>query len=100
MLIAPKLPLTLTQLEHTAHPDFVWLRVMGIITCILGYYYTNATTTKNVDFLRVTVKGRIGAFLIFIVLALFGIVPPIVAGFGVVDFLAGVYTHHLLEKMK
>lgn len=74
-----------------------WLRIFGLIVIALGYYYRTAALNNYTEFFRASVHGRMLVFIGLVILALFGLVPVIVAVFGVVDAMAAFHTAHGLR---
>jgi hypothetical protein len=70
----------------------VWIRILGVIVGILGFYYIQAGRNDLTPFFRATVYGRTVVLAAFIVFAIIGLVKPILILFGLVDFLGGVWT--------
>lgn len=55
LLVAPGL--TLAPLGVAA-PTEVWIRVVGALAIVIGYYYWSCGAAGAVDFFRATVRGR------------------------------------------
>ncbi len=72
--------------------DEVWIRVLGVVTLIMGYYYVVAGRNELVSFFKaslLTRPARIGCFAGFVVL---GMAKPVLVAFGLIDLLAAVWT--------
>jgi hypothetical protein len=70
----------------------VWIRVVGMLVVILGYYYMTAARNELVPFLRATVVGRTAVLVSFIGFVVLGLAPPILILFGVIDAVAAGWT--------
>lgn len=70
----------------------VWVRVVGMLAVLLGYYYSSAARSDLTPFLRWTVHARSSVLVFFLVFAALGLAPPILVVFGVVDALAAGWT--------
>jgi hypothetical protein len=89
LIVAPNTLLRLFLLPET---DEVWIRVVGMLVMILGFYYSQAARKNLSDFLRLTVIGRSAVLLFFFAFVLAGLAPPILILFGVIDFAAAMWT--------
>jgi hypothetical protein len=70
----------------------VWIRVLGVVVGILGFYYIQAARNGLTPFFRATVYGRTVVLISLIVLGVLGLMKPILILLGVIDFLGGVWT--------
>jgi len=75
-----------------AKTDEVWIRVVGMLVLILGYYYNHAAREEYKSFFRCTVYARIGVLLFFIGFVALGLAPVPLILFGVVDVVAALWT--------
>ncbi len=89
LIVAPNTLLRLFLLPET---DEVWIRVVGMLVMILGFYYSQAARKNLSDFFRLTVIGRSAVLLFFIAFVLAGLAPPILILFGVIDFAGAMWT--------
>jgi hypothetical protein len=89
LLIAPNALLLLFGLPETSE---VWVRVVGMLVVILGYYYATAARNELTAFLRATVYARISVLVCFTAFVFFGFAPPVLILFGVIDALAAGWT--------
>ncbi len=89
LVVVPNLLLGLFGIPKT---DEVWVRVVGMLVLILGYYYSQAARMGLSDFFRLTVVGRTAVLLFFIAFVLAGFAPPVLILFGVIDFAAAMWT--------
>jgi hypothetical protein len=95
VIAAPNLVLALFGLPPTSE---VWLRVVGLLAAILGYYYFQAARHDLVPFYRASVPARVFAFLSFVAFVLFGLVKPSLILFGAFDLLGAAWTFFALRS--
>ncbi len=89
LLAAPGLPLALFR-DQTE--DVVWLRVLGLVVAILGFYYIQAARHELKPFFQATVYARPVVILVFIVMVLFRLGKPYMILFGLGDLLGALWT--------
>ncbi len=94
LLFIPNVLLSIFQIEET---DEVWIRVVGVVVLILGFYYSQAARKGLEDFFRLTVFGRTALLLFFIGFVVAGFAPPVLILFGVIDFAGAMWTGHSLR---
>ena len=94
LVVAPAL---LTGLFGLDAPQEVWIRVLGAIVTILGFYYLFAARHEAKDFFWATVWGRPAVIVFFTAFALLGLAEPILILFGVVDLLGAGWTFAALR---
>lgn len=75
-----------------------WVRVLGLVTLIVGFYYWHCGRTGATEFFRATLVGRTAALLLFALLALAGLIPKMMALAGVLDFAGAIWTWLALRK--
>jgi hypothetical protein len=75
-----------------ARTDEVWIRVVGTLVLILGYYYNHAARQGFTSFFRCTAYARFSVLLFFIAFVLLGFAPPALILFGVIDAVAALWT--------
>lgn len=92
-VIAPNLLLSLFGIP-TAEG---WARITGLLAFNIGAYAWAAARHEYQAFFVASVWIRIEAWLVLTVLALLGLVPPVIALFGVVDLVGGVWTGYCLR---
>ncbi len=94
LLIAPSLVLAPLGI---AAPTEVWIRVVGALALVVGYYYWACGTAGTVEFFRASVRGRI-LFAALTVLLVAAFAAPIqVLLFGIIDLLGAAWTVHGLR---
>ena len=89
LVVLPNLLLSVFRFPET---NEVWVRVVGMLVVILGFYYSTAARNELAPFLRATVYGRIAVLLFFIAFVLLGFAPPVLVLFGVIDAAAAIWT--------
>ena len=70
----------------------VWIRVVGLLISLLGFYYIMAGRKDLTEFIRLSVYGRAVVIVPYIVFIALGFVQPIVIVFGIVDLLGAIWT--------
>jgi hypothetical protein len=91
-------PNTLLALFGLPETNEVWVRVVGMLVVILGYYYLTAARNELTAFLRATVYGRFAVLLFFVAFVVFGFAPPILILFGAIDAAAAGWTGMALRS--
>lgn len=97
VIAAPNPVLALFGLPPTSE---VWLRVVGLLAAILGYYYVQAAHHDLVPFYRASVPARVFAFLSFVAFVLFGLVKPSLILFGAFDLFGAAWTFFALRSSR
>ncbi|MBL8329088.1 MAG: hypothetical protein JNJ71_09575 [Rubrivivax sp.] len=93
LLLAPALVLGL--LGMTAPAD-IWVRVLGALAIVVGYYYIHCAMRNDRHFFQASVLGRLGfAALCVLLVAAFG-APWQLLLFGVIDVAGALWTRHAL----
>ncbi len=72
--------------------DEIWIRVVGVLVAVLGYYYFEASRREWTGFMQATVYGRLGVLFGFACFVVLGLAPLVLLVFGVVDGAAAVWT--------
>ncbi|UCG26986.1 MAG: hypothetical protein JSV24_08395 [Bacteroidales bacterium] len=88
-LFIPNKILPLFKFPETSEP---WIRIMGIIVAIIGFYYIIAALNELTPFFWATVVGRFAILVGFILLVVTRKAQPMLIGFGVVDAARGFWT--------
>ncbi len=88
------------QLRH-AHvgAPFEPVRLLGILTLIVGGYYLGAARAELGAFFSMTVYGRSLAFALMAILVVVGASPPALLAVGVVDLAGAVWTYRALAAV-
>ena len=88
-LMIPNTILPLFKFPKTNEP---WIRVMGTIVLILGFYYIIAAQNELTPFFWATVVGRFALLVSFIMLVVTKKAQPMLIMFGVIDAAGGLWT--------
>ena len=97
LLVAPNILLGLFGIPPTTD---VWIRVLGVLVGILGFYYIQAGRNELTAFFRATLYGRCALLVLFIGLVVLGFAPAMLILIGVIDFLGAVWTGFALRGSK
>ena len=89
LLVVPNLLLGIFAFPETQE---VWVRVVGMLVFILGFYYATAGRNGLTAFLRVTVYGRMAVLLFFTAFVLLDFAPPVLILFGAIDAAGALWT--------
>ena len=95
LVVAPNIVLGLFALPATDEP---WVRVLGLVAGVIGYYYIYAAKESLRLFYPATVHGRLVASLVFLGLVVTKLGPWQLLIFGAVDALAALWTHLALRR--
>ncbi len=93
-------PNTLLSLFGLAETTDVWVRVVGMLVVILGYYYMTAASSESTAVIRATVVGRCAVLVFFVAFVLLEFAPPILTLFGVIDAAAAAWTGFALRAAR
>ncbi len=88
-LFIPNTVLPIFKFPKTNEP---WIRILGIIVVILGFYYIVAAQNELTPFFWATVVGRFAVLISFIVLVVIKKAQPMLIMFGVIDAAGGLWT--------
>ena len=96
LMVIPNVLLTIFGIPTTTE---VWVRVVGMLVLLLGYYYTRASRNEKemISFFRWTVHARSSVIIFFIIFVALGFVTPLLILFGVVDLVAAIWTWKALH---
>ncbi|MEO8609354.1 MAG: hypothetical protein ABI690_15790 [Chloroflexota bacterium] len=72
MLTIPNVPLKIFGLPET---NEVWIRVVGMMSLVLGYYFVQSARKELTDFFRSTLLTRSAAIVFFILFVVLGLAP-------------------------
>lgn len=97
-LVLATIPNVLLSLFRVPETNEVWIRIVGLLAGVLGFYYLTAARNELTSFFRATVIGRMAALVIFSSFVVLGIAPPALVLFGIVDGAAAVWTGLALRK--
>lgn len=94
MVLSPNFLLKLFFVPET---NEVWIRVAGVLVLILGLYYFLASRNDIKLFFKWTVYARSSVVIFFIGFVIFGLAPPVLILFGIVDAAAAYWTNTCLK---
>ena len=97
LTVIPNVLLSLFTLPET---NEVWIRVVGMLILILGFYYFQASKSEIKKFFQWTVYCRIAVLIFFVVFVLLDFAPPILILFGFIDAVAALWTQLSLLSEK
>ncbi|MEO6394674.1 MAG: hypothetical protein ABIO40_02030 [Devosia sp.] len=76
----------------------VWIRLAGSLVVIIGWFFLVAARHENGPFFRATLLARPFLFLSLVAFVLFGLAPPQLILFGVIDLLGALWTFLALRR--
>ncbi len=79
-------------------PAEVWIRVLGVVAAILGYYYWVCGNANLVEFFRASIRGRIGFAVLVVLLIVLFKAPLQLLLFAGVDLAGAVWTALAMRK--
>ncbi len=89
LLLAPDLMLGVLGLAPASD---IWIRVLGALALVLGFYYWACGTAGATAFHEATIPGRIAFFVLCAGLVLAADAPAVLLVFGAVDVLGAAWT--------
>jgi hypothetical protein len=95
LVLAPNPTLGLFGLPPTGE---VWIRVVGVLVLIIGYYNVRLGRAGLPLYARLTVHARVAVFGFFVVFVLAGLVKPVVILVGVIDLAGAIWTAAALRR--
>jgi len=96
LIAVPNLLFALLSIPATHE---VWIRVVGVLTLILGYYFIQAARKEVIEFMRWTVHARIAFMTFCIIFVLLGFIGPVLLLFGLLDLLGAIWTALALRSI-
>ncbi len=97
LVLVPNVLLSLFYFPETSE---VWIRIVGMLVLILGFYYFQAAKNDLRSFSQATVYGRAAVLIFFIAFVLLDFAQPMLILFGAVDALAALWTQLSLRSEK
>ena len=85
-------PNTLLRIFEFPDADGLWIRVVGMLVIILGFYYSHVARAELRPFFVWTVIARTSVLLFFVAFVIAGFAPTTLILFGVIDFAAAMWT--------
>lgn len=95
MIIAPALPL---QILGWPIEGLDWIRMLGVVTMIVGYYYLQLGRNDVLTFCKYSAQMRLLIPLVFTGMVFAFGMDPLYIALTAVDFLGGVWTWNALRK--
>jgi len=89
LFVAPNLLLRLFGFPLTQE---IWIRVVGLLAFLLGFYYLQAARAELRAFFVWTIPTRVCVFVAFLAFVLLHMAAPALALFGLIDFCAALWT--------
>lgn len=78
----------------------VWIRVVGLLVTILGFYFLYSVRHDDRRFYRATIFARLGFFAGVTAFALLNLAGPMLILFGVIDLVGAGWTWWALRERK
>ena len=95
LVCIPNIFLATLQMPET---NEVWIRVVGVLAWVIGFYYNRAGATNLQPFFGLTVPTRVTVFLFFVFFAIMKWVSPVIIGIGVIDLAGALWTWMAMKK--
>jgi hypothetical protein len=95
LLVTPNLLLSLFGFAPTAE---IWIRVLGALALIIGYYYWACGTANDRTFFKATIPGRLTFCALCVALVVAAGAPLPLLAFGVADVLGAAWTYLALRS--
>jgi hypothetical protein len=89
LAIAPDISLPLLGLARSTD---AWVRIVGVLTGILAFYFLNSARDNDRSFFQATVVARIIFFAGVTTLVLVRLAEPRFVAFGVIDLAGALWT--------
>ena len=91
LVVAPNVLLRFFSVPETSE---VWIRVVGVVVLLIGYYYVRAAIDNKgmTKFFRWTIYTRSSVIVFFTVFVLLNYVKPTLILFGVFDLAGAIWT--------
>lgn len=86
------IPAFVCQMLTLDAPQGVWVRITGMLFCILAYYCVCAASQEATAFIRWSVYSRPTTLLFLGAFAAAKLVQPVILIFGVIDVAASLWT--------
>ncbi len=95
LFVSPNGMLSIFGQPPTQEP---WLRVLGIVSLVLGFYYVSAARAEVTPFFRATVLGRALGAVVFTALVVSGAAPRFVLLMAGLDGAGALWTWSALRR--
>ncbi|MFC1529934.1 hypothetical protein ACFL6R_04360 [Gemmatimonadota bacterium] len=103
LLLGPVLilvPNALLSVFGVPPTDEVWIRVVGVLAMVIGFYDLAAAKHELIDYFRATVPVRLMVLLAFALFVILDMVHPALLIFGFIDGAGAVWTALSLRAEK
>lgn len=90
-------PAFLSGLFGLDAPQEVWIRVLGVLVSVLGFYYLFTARREAKDFFWATVWGRPVVIIFFTAFVLLDLAEPVLILFGAADLFGAGWTFAALR---
>jgi hypothetical protein len=95
LTLVPSVPLALLCLPPTQEP---WIRLVGLLSGEIGFYFVFAARKDLSNFLMATVYGRATAALVFLGLVMLRLGPMQLLLFAAVDLVTAAWTYFASKR--
>ena len=97
LMVIPNVLLSIFAVPTTSE---VWIRIVGMLVFLLGYYYIRAAINEQgmINFFRWTVHARSSVIIFLLIFVILGFVKPIIIIFGIIDLLGAIWTGKTLRS--
>lgn len=86
------IPNTMLALMGAPEAKDAYVRVLGALAVVLGYYYWVCGVAGSASFIKATIPGRVAFFLMGLGLVAWADAPPTLILFGLVDVAGAAWT--------
>jgi len=97
LIFIPNMFLHTLSVAETREP---WIRVVGVIVVVLGYYYHQMSKTGFIPFFRLTIPVRVCVFISFVGLIILKMLGPVFILISFLDVAGAAWTYFALKKEK
>ena len=89
LAVVPDVSLPLLGLARSTD---AWVRIVGVLTGILAFYFLNSARVDDLTFIRATVVARIVFFIAVTTLVTAGLAASRFVAFGLIDLAGAAWT--------
>ncbi|MCP3921752.1 MAG: hypothetical protein GY714_04125 [Desulfobacterales bacterium] len=89
LILVPNILLNLFRYPETSE---VWIRVVGMLVILLGFYFFHSAINDLRVFFQATVYARASVPVFFVSFVLLDFAEPVLILFGAIDGLSGLWT--------
>ena len=95
LTLAPNVLLAIFRIPET---NEFWIRILGALLVVIGYYYVEGGRHGSLWLMRASVPGRLGVAAVLGALVVGGVAPPVMALFAAVDVAGATWTAVALRR--